>query len=106
MRRLSSVGAAILAAALAALPQAVHAQADTGPAIEPGAMAALNKMGTYLQTLKSFQVLAKTTVEEVLTDGQKVQFSGATDLLVRRPDRFRAEVDGDRQSRLYFYDGK
>ena len=69
-------------------------------------MEALNKMGAYLRTLKDFQVRADVTSEDVLTDGQKVQFAQSTNLLAQRPNRLLAEVDGDRGSRLYLFDGK
>jgi hypothetical protein len=100
-----------LMAALAAIPAAVHAQgsaplATSAPDIEPDAIAALEKMGAYLRSLDAFQVRVATTREDVLTDGEKVQFSSVTDLLAQRPNRFRAEVDGDRHSRIFFYDGK
>jgi hypothetical protein len=98
-------------AALAAMAAAAYAQgsapaATNAPDIEPDAIAALEKMGAYLRSLDAFQVRAATTREDVLTDGEKVQFSSVTDLLARRPNHFRAEVDGDRQSRIFFYDGK
>jgi hypothetical protein len=94
-----------LVAALAAVPALVHAQAKASD-VEPEAVAALEKMGAYMRTLNAFQVRAATTREDVLDDGEKVEFSSVTDVLVQRPDRFRAEVDGDRQTRLYLYDGK
>jgi hypothetical protein len=70
--------------------------------VEPDALAALDKMGTYLRTLKAFQVRATTTTE----DGQKVQYAAVTDLLAQVPDRLRAEVSTDRKDRMYLYDGK
>jgi hypothetical protein len=76
-------------------------------ALEPAAIAALDKMGSYLRSIKAFQVKAVTTTEDVLEDGQKVQYSSITDLMTTRtPDRLRAEVSSDRQERLYLYDGK
>jgi hypothetical protein len=80
--------------------QAQQAQRD------PEAIAALQKMGTYLRSLKAMQVEAVTSTEEVLEDGQKVQFSGATNMIARLPDRFRMSVNSDRRSRIYVYDGK
>jgi hypothetical protein len=96
-----------LGLATSALAQQVPPRAEQpSAAIEPEAVAALGKMGTYLRTLKAFQVRATTTTEEVLEDGQKVQFAAVTDLLARVPDRLRAEVTSDLQHRMYFYDGK
>ena len=79
---------------------------DAETEIDPDAIAALNRMGTYLRTLKAFQVHAAITTEEVLLDGQKVQISAVVDLLAQRPDRLRVDVNNDRQERLYLYDGK
>ena len=93
---------AVLALAGAAVP----ALAQQPPAVEPGAMAALQSMGTYLRTLKSFQVEVLTTDEDVLDDGQKIQYSGITTILARMPNGLRAEVANDRHERMYLYDGK
>jgi hypothetical protein len=109
MRPFRSGGAALVVA-LAAVPVSVYPQAPAAATaaldVEPDAVAALEKMGAYLRALTAFQVRAATTREDVLTDGEKVQFSSVTDVLVQKPDRFRAEVDGDRHTRLYLYDGK
>ncbi len=74
--------------------------------VNPDAIAALNSMGSYLRTLKAFQVQAVTTKDDVLDDGQLIQFDTHVDLLARMPDRLRVEVTSSRQHRLYFYDGK
>ena len=78
---------------------------DTG-AVDPDAIAALENMGKYLRTLKTIDVHAVVTHEEVQTDGQKVQTTSNVDVLARRPDRLRAEVTNDRQPRMFYYDGK
>jgi hypothetical protein len=115
MRR-TSYGLA-LPLALAALATPVwtqpqgHVASDTVHAAsvgkkDPDALAALDKMGAYLRTLKAFQVRASTTTEEVLADGEKVQFDAVADLLAQRPDKLRVQVTGDRQQRLYLYNGK
>jgi hypothetical protein len=75
-------------------------------AIEPEAMEALNKMGAYLRTLKDFQVQAEITEEDVLSDGEKLQFAHTTNVLAHLPNKLRAEVSGDRKERLFLYDGK
>jgi hypothetical protein len=80
--------------------------AAESPAIDPGTMSALQKMGAYLRNLSAYQVIASTTDEDVLEDGQKIQYSGKTTLLTRKPDRLRAEVTDDRHQRLFLYDGK
>lgn len=115
MRESSCLFAAVLAVTLAVLPSPAPAQqaapaagasAASSPAVEPDVIARLNSMGAYLRTLKTFQVQSVTTTEEVLEDGQKLQFVAVTDLLVRAPDRLRAETTSDRKERLLLYDGK
>jgi hypothetical protein len=63
-------------------------------------------MGAYLRALKVFGLRSETTTDEVLDNGQKVQFGATVDYLVRKPNGMRAEVVSDRKRRQYFYDGK
>ncbi|HVR98521.1 MAG TPA: DUF2092 domain-containing protein [Thermoanaerobaculia bacterium] len=99
---------AAFAALLFAVPWAGAAQeaGASAPAVEPGAVAALERMGTFRQTLKSFEIRAAAETDEVLVSGQKLQFESAVHLRARRPDRLWAEVSSDRKTREYFYDGK
>jgi hypothetical protein len=72
---------------------------------DPEAIKALERMGDYLRTLKAFQVRSETNRDEVLDDGQNVEFDGVADMIVQRPNRLRADVTSDKQQRLYFYNG-
>jgi hypothetical protein len=74
-------------------------------AIDRESLAALDKMGAYLRTLKAFQVRSTTSREVVLDDGQKVALDGTVDLLVQYPNKMRAEISSDAQNRLFFFDG-
>lgn len=97
------------AAVAGTLALAIPVGAQTAAAastVDPAATAALDKMGAYLRTLKVFRVETKTTRDEVLDNGQKIQREGKAELLIRRPDGMRASVDSDLQDRMYFYDGK
>ncbi len=80
--------------------------ADKQAERDPKAIAALERMGAYLKTLPSFGVLSESSTEEVLPSGQKLQFIGTSNLHVKRPDRFRLDVDADKKQRQTFYDGK
>jgi hypothetical protein len=109
-RRLAT---ALLAAAcvLAPVPQVLAQQTASAPpaasaAPEAKAIDALKAMGAYLRSLKTFAVRADTTIDEVLTSGQKVQFAGTLDYRVQTPNRLRAEVNTDRRHREFYYDGK
>jgi hypothetical protein len=88
------------------LAKSASQTASKPSAIDPDAMAALDKMGAYLRTLKSFQVTADTTTDDVLDDGQAIQFSSKVDLVAARPNRMRVEVNDDEGHRFFFYDGK
>jgi hypothetical protein len=116
--RIVSNTALALAAALAVVawrPGVAAAQAPdtmtkrvarTGGAIDSGAMNALNRMGVYLRTLQAFQVKGRITSEEVLPTGEKIQFGSDVDLVAERPNKLRADVNSDREHRLFIYDGK
>lgn len=96
-----------LSAASPAAAKAGHqADAKETPAIDPDAMEALNKMGAHLRTLKSFQVTADVSTDNVLDDGQTIQFSSKVDMVAARPNRMRIQVTADDGQRLFLFDGK
>lgn len=77
-----------------------------GADLNAEAVGALKSMSAYLRTLKSFQVSAVTTRDDVLDDGELIQYDTRVNVLARMPDRLRAEITNSRQHRLYLYDGK
>jgi hypothetical protein len=93
-------------AVLVGASRAASAAAASAPAVDPAAVAALNRMSTYLRGLKDFAILSETSTDEVLDSGQKVKRIGVTQLEVRRPDGMRAETRTDEDTKQYFYDGK
>lgn len=101
---LCAAGPMLADAAAGQTAQQVDA-ADPAP-IDPVAIAALDDMAAYLQTLTSFRVDADTTSEIVLDSGQKIQFGGTVDMIVRRPDAFKVVSQADTRTREMFYDGK
>jgi hypothetical protein len=87
-------------------PPKVESVAErSAPERDPDVIKALESMGAYLRSLKAFQIRSVTSRDEVLNDGQKVEFDGVVDMIVDRPNRLRAEVTSDKQQRLYFDDG-
>lgn len=120
MRRTSVALAALLAVGLTqsafsadtptlpAVPEAPSEAAGTPeePVVEQEAIDALKAMGTYLRTLKAFEVVSDFTVEEVLDDGQKIMNSGAATYLARLPDRLAVDLYTDTMDREFYYDGK
>ena len=81
---------------------------DSGdpPAIEAQAAQVLRQMSEYLGTLEQFTFHTENSVDTLLSSGQKVQLGRAVDVFVRRPDRFRANIEGDVFDQELFYDGK
>lgn len=90
------------AAAQAAAPVPT---AEPAP-IDPVAIAALDEMAAYLQTLASFRVNSDMTSEVVLESGQKIQFGGQVDMAVHRPDAFKVVSRADTRTREMYYDGE
>jgi len=87
-------------------PQAAGQTGAAAGGIDPDAVAALDRMGTFLRTLQAFQVQAAISSEDVLADGEKIQLDSIANLVAQRPNRVRLEVTNDRQQRTFFYDGK
>jgi len=97
---------ALLAALAAPSSHAASNGAKPAAAISPDAISALQKMGDFLRNQQSFSVQARMTTDDQLASGQKVQFGGTVDLKVRRPDRMRVDITGDRRNERLYYDGK
>lgn len=107
MKRTLSYAAAVLmlATGLAVCLPAQEASDKKSDIMEPAAMTALNNMGTYLRSLKDFQVKAAVSSEDVLSDGEKLTFTHTTEILAQSPNKLRVEIEGDQKSRLFLYDG-
>ena len=101
-----STGTAPAVTAPAATAADTPATSSVASDRDADAIQALEEMGSYLRTLRTFQVRSETSRDEVLGDGQAVEFGGVVDMIVARPNRLRAEVTTDKQQRLYFDDGK
>jgi hypothetical protein len=127
MKRLLVFSTAFLALGVACQPtspstqQKADAAATTAPAptapaetqapdaaggIDPLSIDALEKMSAHLGTLKNFEVRTRTTIDQVLASGQKIQMDGGATYRVRRPDGFFIETQSDRKHRQFFYNGK
>jgi hypothetical protein len=88
-------------------PVATKAKAaKTAAALDPDAAAALDRMGAYLRSLKTFEVTSDNTMEEVLGNGQKLQFLNRVRYVVNGPDKLYSEIRNDRRDIRLFYDGK
>jgi hypothetical protein len=79
----------------------------TQPAgIDPQAEKLLRRMSDYLASRQQFTLKAESTLEVVLTSGQKLQYDSPATLMVSRPNRLRAHRKGDLANQEFFYDGK
>jgi hypothetical protein len=96
----------MLFACVLALAAAGRAQGQDGPAIEPEATAALQRMGQTLKGLRTFSVKGVASREDVLPQGVKVRRDMVSSLDVARPDHVRAEQTAAGWHRQIVYDGK
>jgi hypothetical protein len=101
------MAAASLALAMLALstPVATEVWAQT-PAVDPAATQILKRMTDYLGSLRQFSVRTQNTLEDLLDSGQRVDHEITASVLVRRPNKLRAERVGDVISQVFYYDGK
>ncbi|MBO9709507.1 MAG: DUF2092 domain-containing protein [Caulobacter sp.] len=93
-----------LGLATSALGQA--ASSPPSPKPDADAIAALNKMGEALRALTAFTVSADVTTEDVLDNGQKLQYAGDLKIEARRPSGFKIYMNAEHQERVLYYDGK
>ena len=84
-------------------PQRGHAQAV---GIDPQAEKLLRRMSDYVAGLQKFTVKAESSLEIVLTSGQKLQFDSPGTFTVSRPNKLLAHRKGDIVDQEFFYDGK
>ena len=75
-------------------------------AIDEEADRILRAMGEYLKSANEFSFHADITYEAVLSTGEKVQYGGASEVSVRRPNRLYVTFEGDERRSQVFYDGR
>ena len=63
-------------------------------------------MGEYLGGGQHFRVHAETAEDDVIDTGQLVVFGNTLDMVVRRPNRLWADVNGDLGHKRLLYDGR
>ena len=102
---LSLLALSLAAPGVEAQTAAPAAATPAANAVDPASIQALKDMGTYLQSLKRFQVMTEATGERVLADGQKLQHSATAWMDVERPNRIRAVMRSARSMREVVYDG-
>src|SRR5262249_50285169 len=106
--RLSKAGRLGLALIWIALLGVISPRSAFGgdaPGIDPRATELLKKISDYLANLKEFSMRGTSTIEYVLKDGQKLLFTGASDVYIQRPNHARANRVGDVTDIEFYYDG-
>jgi hypothetical protein len=99
--------AAALALAMLALSAPMAPEVGAQPsAVDPAATQILKRMTDYLGSLRQFSVRTQNTLEDVLDSGQRVDHEISASVLVKRPNKLRAERVGDVISQVFYYDGK
>src|SRR5271166_4234480 len=76
------------------------------PAVAERADQLLKQMSDYIGSAEQFTFHADITFDHVLPSGQKLQFSAAEDVALKRPGGLYVEWNGDLGDRQFWYDGK
>ena len=66
----------------------------------------LREMGQYLRGAEEFTFIAEVAYDTLLPNGQKIQYSGQSNVSVRRPDKLLIRYEGEERKSRIFYDGK
>jgi hypothetical protein len=72
----------------------------------PSTREILRDMTNTLQAAQQISVHAELNFDEVLGDGQKLQFAGASDVKLRRPNGLHVDFRDDLSAKRLWYDGK
>src|SRR5512134_2562980 len=82
------------------------APAAEAPSIEPRAAEILKAALARVAGAGSLTLLAEMTDETTLPSGEKLQYPATLEIFLRRPDRLRYKLDGERRRVGGWYDGK
>lgn len=95
---------ALAAMLLLAGPIAAYGQDATSATPSPEKL--LRQMSAVLKDAGSFRFHAEINFDDVLISGQKLQFAGAADVTVRRPNGIHVDYRDDLSTKRFWYDGK
>ena len=70
------------------------------------AIQVLRKMSEYQETVTNFRLMTDETHDNLIESGERVQLTNTRRLFVSKPDKVRAETQGDGINRQFWYDGK
>jgi hypothetical protein len=80
--------------------------AADAPPIEGRADEILKQMGDYLKKADQFTFNSEAYFEQVLENGQKLQYNSIAKVALQRPNRLRVDSRGDVANESYYYNGK
>jgi hypothetical protein len=81
-------------------------QTPTPATIELKAAEALQKMSQFLGKTPAFSFDVYDMADEIQPSGQKIQLSTSRSIVVQRPDKIAAKIDGDLYQDRIWYDGR
>ncbi|MBW1817508.1 MAG: DUF2092 domain-containing protein [Deltaproteobacteria bacterium] len=84
---------------------AFTASAADAPVIDTKADQVLRQMSDYVGSLGQFRVHLENSVDTFLDCRQMIQLSRSVDIFVKRPNKFRANINGDLVAQEFYYDG-
>lgn len=99
----------LLAFAAPLAAQQAAADTDAGPAVHgvsAPAQAIVDRMTAYLRGLPAFSIDSRTSRDELLALGYKMQNNESANLIYRKPDELRVEVNGDIRNRVFYFNGR
>jgi len=102
----SRLAAAVFVLGVLALSMAVPVQVNAQSGVDPAATQILKRMTDYLDSLKQFSVHTQNTVEDLLDSGQRIDTDVSANVTVSRPNKLRAERQGELIDQAFYYDGK
>ena len=102
----SRLASAVFALGVLALSMTVPVQVNAQAAVDPAATQILKRMTDYLDSLKQFSVHTQNTIEDMLDSGQRIDSDVSANVTVSRPNKLRAERQGELLDQAFYYDGK
>lgn len=98
-------GLVLLVVILTSPVNAQQSLENSAPGVDPVADDLLRELGQYLDGAEQFTFQADVEVDEVSSQGQKIQYASSLDVAVQRPDRLFASQEGDLHNRTLWFDG-
>jgi hypothetical protein len=96
----------VAAALVLAAPTGDAAAPAAEPSPPPSSREVLRSMSETLQAAQRMSFHVELNFDEVLDDGQKVQYAGAADVKLRKPNGLSVDYRDDLSAKQLWYDGK